>query len=262
LSLCPRGLFVVALAADHSVLVENRFKDPGSRRIRRLSIAGDGLPERIRSTVVAMLGVTVAAGLGLVLLFAEVGALVLSLAPLPDPPAASRTPDHGLQSTASVEAGSAAATAPAAGLASVALTETQLEAPGDVEGGPLAAVLVQSTVGGRQIAAAGQGAGSTGSGGSAQGNSGPAAHSPGESPSDGPESEPAPTPVSGSSSSSGLFVRKSVVKDPGELGEISEGSPLPNPEPEPEPPAEPAPEAEAPAGPESPPGAEDSPPAA
>lgn len=254
--------------------VANRSKDPASRRTRRLSIAGDGLPERIRSTIVAMLGVAAAAGLGLVLMFSRVDTSVLLLFPLPEPPAADRTLSDGAGRAASVTGGLAAISGPTGGPTSAALTEPPLEAPGAVEGGRPDAILVRSALGGVHVAA-GNG-GSTGGPGSPQGNSGPPTDLPGEAPSD-TESEPAPTPVSGSNSSSGLFVRKSVVKDPGEMVEVSEGSPLPNPEPEPEPPAEPAPEtvppppaspaeptpeAEAPAGPESSPGSEEASPAA
>ncbi len=54
--------------------------------VRRPSLAGDGLPERMRSTVVAFLGLTAAAGLALVAIFAQLGFPVLSPAPLPSSP--------------------------------------------------------------------------------------------------------------------------------------------------------------------------------
>ncbi|HWO84118.1 MAG TPA: hypothetical protein VNM38_10070 [Solirubrobacterales bacterium] len=57
-------------------------------RLRRLSLAGDGLPERMRSTAFAFLGLTAAAGLALVAIFAQLSFPLLSPAPLPSEPAA------------------------------------------------------------------------------------------------------------------------------------------------------------------------------
>jgi hypothetical protein len=51
--------------------------------VRRTSLAGDGLPERMRSTAFAFLGLTAAAGLALVAIFAQLGFPLLSPAPLP-----------------------------------------------------------------------------------------------------------------------------------------------------------------------------------
>lgn len=51
------------------------------------SLVGRGLPERMRSTVVAFMGLTAAAGLALVAIFAQLGFPLLSPAPLPDHPA-------------------------------------------------------------------------------------------------------------------------------------------------------------------------------
>lgn len=56
-------------------------------RLRRFSFAGDGLPERMRSTAVAFLGLTAAAGLALVAIFAQLSFPLLSPAPLPSEPA-------------------------------------------------------------------------------------------------------------------------------------------------------------------------------
>ena len=53
---------------------------------RRPSFAGNGLPERMRSTAFAFLGLTAAAGLALVAIFAQVGLPVLSPAPAPSGP--------------------------------------------------------------------------------------------------------------------------------------------------------------------------------
>jgi hypothetical protein len=54
--------------------------------VRRPSLAGDGLPERMRSTAFAFLGLTAAAGLALVAVFAQLGFPLLSPAPLPSAP--------------------------------------------------------------------------------------------------------------------------------------------------------------------------------
>ena len=57
------------------------------RNLFRLSnLVGRGMPERIRSVGFAFLGLTAAAGLALVALFAQMGFPLLSPAPLPDGP--------------------------------------------------------------------------------------------------------------------------------------------------------------------------------
>ncbi|HEY6729680.1 MAG TPA: hypothetical protein VI039_01510 [Solirubrobacterales bacterium] len=56
------------------------------RSVPRPSLAGKGLPERLRSTAFAFLGLTAAAGLALVAFFAQLGFPLLSPAPLPSPP--------------------------------------------------------------------------------------------------------------------------------------------------------------------------------
>src|SRR5215218_11482577 len=50
------------------------------------SLAGTGLPERMRTTAFAFLGLTAAAGLALVAIFAQISFHVLSPAPLPSEP--------------------------------------------------------------------------------------------------------------------------------------------------------------------------------
>src|SRR5215213_8686533 len=55
-------------------------------RMRRFSFAGDGLPERMRSTAFAFLGLTAALGLALVATFAQLSFPVLSPAPAPSGP--------------------------------------------------------------------------------------------------------------------------------------------------------------------------------
>lgn len=54
----------------------------------RLSVSGSGLPERLRSTIFALLGLTAAAGLALVAIFAQPGFPLLEPVPLPGGPAA------------------------------------------------------------------------------------------------------------------------------------------------------------------------------
>src|SRR5690349_24005789 len=57
-----------------------------SRSLRLSSIAGDGLPERMRTTAFAFLGLTAALGLALVAIFAQLSFPVLSPAPAPGGP--------------------------------------------------------------------------------------------------------------------------------------------------------------------------------
>ncbi|MGN6586010.1 MAG: hypothetical protein ACTHKT_00875 [Solirubrobacterales bacterium] len=67
------------------------------------SVAGSGLPERMRSTAFVLLGLTAAAGLALVAIFAQLGFPLLEPAPLPAEPSANESiaaaekvaPDHG-----------------------------------------------------------------------------------------------------------------------------------------------------------------------
>lgn len=67
--------------------MHSNLRDKLIQSIRRPSLAGNGLPERMRSTVVAFLGLTAAAGLALVAIFAQLGFPLLSPAPLPSGPA-------------------------------------------------------------------------------------------------------------------------------------------------------------------------------
>lgn len=57
-----------------------------SLRLVRPSVLGDGVPERLRSTLVALLGVTGAAGLAMVALVLQQGFPLVSSGPVPDPP--------------------------------------------------------------------------------------------------------------------------------------------------------------------------------
>jgi len=59
--------------------------------LRLPSFAGEGLPERMRSISFALLGLTAAAGLALVAIFAQPDFSLLSPAPLPDQPSASQS---------------------------------------------------------------------------------------------------------------------------------------------------------------------------
>ncbi|HEY5941757.1 MAG TPA: hypothetical protein VIT89_02705 [Solirubrobacterales bacterium] len=71
--------------------------------LRRPSLAGDGLPERMRTTAFAFLGLTAAAGLALVALFAQLGFPLLSPVPLP-----SATEPSSIGKAVPLEDGSAA----------------------------------------------------------------------------------------------------------------------------------------------------------
>ncbi|HEY3492432.1 MAG TPA: hypothetical protein VGK43_05740, partial [Solirubrobacterales bacterium] len=57
------------------------------RSLRLSNLIGDGLPERVRTVGFAFLGLTAAAGLALVAIFAQAGFPILSPAPLPNAPA-------------------------------------------------------------------------------------------------------------------------------------------------------------------------------
>lgn len=67
--------------------VHFKFGQRSSWSVNRLSLAGQGLPERMRSTAFALLGITAAAGLGMVAIFSQQGWPLLSPSPLPSAPA-------------------------------------------------------------------------------------------------------------------------------------------------------------------------------
>src|SRR3954454_17726876 len=67
-------------------LVPSNLQTKVLDRLRRFSFAGDGLPERMRSTAFAFLGLTAALGLALVAIFAQLSFPVLSPAPAPGGP--------------------------------------------------------------------------------------------------------------------------------------------------------------------------------
>ena len=215
-------------------------------------MAGDSLPERIRSTTFAILGLAAAAVLGLVALFAQPGFPLLSMGPLPSPSAGHQAVGHGLGLTAGPGAGGRAGTgrAPGAPLWSASATASSL---GTGETGPMGVAFVLPTLAADHAAGTGASQLGGGGGGSQQDSPWPVI-TPAQPLVAAPESIPVSTPVSGSSSSSGLYVRSSVVNGKGEVGDVSEGSPVPGPEPEappvpgpePEAPPVPTPEPEAP----------------
>jgi hypothetical protein len=57
-----------------------------SLRFARLSVLGDGLPERLRSTSFALLGIATAAGLGMMALTLQQGFPLVTSSPISDPP--------------------------------------------------------------------------------------------------------------------------------------------------------------------------------
>jgi hypothetical protein len=70
----------------HEVVLSN-FNIRRPKSLRRPSFAGNGLPERMRSTAFAFLGLTAALGLALVAIFAQLSFPVLAPAPPPAGPA-------------------------------------------------------------------------------------------------------------------------------------------------------------------------------
>src|SRR5215218_1384919 len=72
-------------------LVHSIFHSKLLSALRLPSFAGEGLPERMRSISFALLGLTAAAGLALVAIFAHPGSTLLAPAPLPDRPSAGQS---------------------------------------------------------------------------------------------------------------------------------------------------------------------------
>lgn len=83
--------------ADARSRVSSNLRNKLRKSIRRPSLAGDGLPERMRSTAVAFLGLTAAAGLALVAIFSQLGFPLLTPAPLPSAPAAQGSVGNAVQ---------------------------------------------------------------------------------------------------------------------------------------------------------------------
>lgn len=154
-------------------LVRSSFQTRHSGSFRRPSFAGNGLPERMRSTAFAFLGLTAAAGLALVAIFAQLSFPLLSPAPMPNGPPAGNALSEAVALDRSPEA--------------------------FVRADPGAA-------GSGERSAADNGGGNSGGGGGraaepvAAGSPAPAATEPGGGPSDGeavetPTSNPVPTPA-------------------------------------------------------------------
>jgi hypothetical protein len=94
-------------------LVRSNFQTKVLSRLRRFSFAGDGLPERMRSTAFAFLGLTAAAGLALVAIFAQLSFPLLSPAPLPSGP----TEGSAVAKAVALDRGARASERPTSGLA-------------------------------------------------------------------------------------------------------------------------------------------------
>jgi hypothetical protein len=69
-----------------AVLVIDKRLHPRPRRPALPSLLGDGLPERLRSTSIALLGIVAAVGLGIVGFALQLGFPLIARAPLPEPP--------------------------------------------------------------------------------------------------------------------------------------------------------------------------------
>jgi len=70
-----------------AVAVIHKRLQPGPHRPALPSLLGDGLPERLRSTSIALLGIIAAVGLGIVGFALQIGFPLIANAPLPQPPA-------------------------------------------------------------------------------------------------------------------------------------------------------------------------------
>jgi hypothetical protein len=111
---------VLALSIQEEVL--SNFPHKALLSARRPSLAGQGLPERMRSTVVAFMGLTAAGGLTLVAIFAQMSFPLLSPAPLPDGPSQARgvakaevvSASHGLKAAIPAPPGDGQASDPRA----------------------------------------------------------------------------------------------------------------------------------------------------
>jgi hypothetical protein len=69
-----------------AVSVIHKRSQPGLRRLAVPSLLGDGLPERLRSTSIALLGAVAAIGLGTVAFALQLGLPPVASGPLPDLP--------------------------------------------------------------------------------------------------------------------------------------------------------------------------------
>jgi hypothetical protein len=200
-------------------LVASNLKIRLSRALNVPSLAGTGLPERMRTTAFAFLGLTAAACLALVAIFAQVSFHVLSPAPLPSEPVRG-----GAVAEAVALDHSPAAFVPAA---------SRQGADGGIEGARAGSLPVDQ----------GSGSGGSGPGGA------PAAAAP--APSGGgvgtqPTAAPAPNPVpaaAGSSPDPAPAPDSTAISDPapGSSGSAPKPAPTPARPASPEPAAPPAP---------------------
>jgi hypothetical protein len=116
-------------------VVHSKFDIRRLRSLRRPSFAGNGLPERMRSTAFAFLGLTAALGLALVAVFAHLSFPVLAPAPPPAGPAG----EAGVSSSLALDRGPGA-TAPQPALlgaarSAVAAGGDGTRSPGRSDGG-------------------------------------------------------------------------------------------------------------------------------
>jgi hypothetical protein len=145
------------------------------------SFAGKGLPERMRSTAFAFLGLTAAAGLALVAIFAQLGFPLLSPAPMPSDPSQANAVAEG----EALEGGSSSPRTGAVAPARNAVAASQLRGGGDA-----ADPQGQGTRGGEAGVDAPSAPVSTPDPGSV-----PDAAEPTETPVPAPEPSPTPSPV-------------------------------------------------------------------
>jgi hypothetical protein len=96
-------------------MVHSNFHIRRLKSLRRPSFAGSGLPERMRSTAFAFLGLTAAVGLALVAIFAHLSFPVLA----PAPPPAGPVGETGVASSLALDRGQGAAAAQPALLGAV-----------------------------------------------------------------------------------------------------------------------------------------------
>jgi hypothetical protein len=174
-------------------LVQSIFKSGRLAYLRLPSLAGSGLPERMRSTVFALLGMTAAAGLALVAIFAQPGFPLLEPVPLPNQPPARQ----GVADARALPVGHGRSPlGPAASRQSTALrpsgdgSRDGVRAEGGPESGAVAPEVVSPVQAPTPVAEAPEGSGGGGHGS----RGGAATPAPPATPQ--PASKTAPTPVS------------------------------------------------------------------
>src|SRR4051812_15878922 len=184
-------------------LVHSIFHSKLLSALRLPSFAGEGLPERMRSISFALLGLTAAAGLALVAIFAQPGSTLLAPAPLPDQPSADQSVAEAKKLTLAPRPGALLAAHPARSQRARADATVQAPSPGpsgaSAGGGeaaaPPAAVDVPAPAGAPEPSGGNSGGGNeTGTGGGS-GSAPPAAPRPATAPPPPPPSPPAPPPT-------------------------------------------------------------------